>query len=112
MNILSVKCSDCKVAASCPKRGSSPVSIGKRVFLCRLMDGYGRDAVDPSILSAESKVRSDKDGPCLTIAEVPAVDEQTVTYSVVKVFHHPITHEREKVGLDYRALTPQGYNIK
>lgn len=112
MNVLSVRCTECKVASSCPQRGTSPVSIGKKVFLCRLMGGYGREKVDPSILSEESKARSDRDGPCLTIAEVPEVEEQTVTYRVVKIFHQPIVHDREKVGFDYRTLGTHGYKIE
>lgn len=109
MKVLLTRCQDCKVAANCPKRGASPTVIGKSTFLCRLMDGYGREAVDPDILSAESKARSEKDGPCVTIAEVPVPDEQTVTYSVVKIFHHPILHPREKVDFDARGLEVHGY---
>lgn len=52
---------------------------------------------DKSILSIESLARVEKDGPCLTIAEVPTVDDQQiVSFDVTKIFSPPCLSDREK----------------
>lgn len=94
---IEMECSRCLVAKTCPRRGSSPVSVEKAVVKCKIVGGFGRAPVDRTILSEESMAASDRDGPCLTVAEVPDVDEQGyVTFTVVKVFSPPCLSDREK----------------
>lgn len=99
-NSILVRCSTCKIATTCPRRGSSPLSLGKGkgALLCRVVGGYSRDPVSPGALSKESLGRSEKDGPCLTLVEVPTLDPDSghAYHEVVKVFHHPIRHPRER----------------
>ena len=112
MNILQVKCDSCKVVQDCPKKGSSPLKIGKTEMLCRVIGGYGRDAVNPEILSSASKEKMDAHGPCLTIVEVPVrSDDGSVSYEIEKVFHHPIKHERETVPFNMEAVVPRAAKI-
>lgn len=93
---LPMRCSDCAVAASCPAKGASPLIISGAQHLCEIVGGYGREPVDPAILSPESAARAAQHGPCLTIAEVPEVDGGVVRYKVVKVFSQPVRAAREK----------------
>jgi len=81
---------------------------------CRVVGGYGRTPVDPSSLSEESKARAEKDGPCLTIADVPTVDPHTgkLYLETVKVFHHPITHPREKTPYKMDSYAQQSHSIQ
>jgi hypothetical protein len=101
-NSLQVLCKTCKISATCPKRGSSPLYAdgNRKMMTCVVVGGYGRDPVDPSILSEESKSSSERDGRFLSIVEVPAFDKDSGKYyfEVVKVFHEPIVHPREKVS--------------
>lgn len=66
-------------------------------MLCRVVGGYSRDPVDASALSPESAERAAKDGPCLSLAEVPRLDKDSghTYYETVKVFHQPMRHPRE-----------------
>lgn len=94
---LDMTCERCAVATKCPKNGSSPtLTQGGKRSLCRILGGYGRVPVDPAVLSADSLVRSKKDGPCLTLAEVPKVEDGQVIWELTKVFHHPVIGAREK----------------
>lgn len=99
-NALSLHCSTCKISSTCPRRGSSPLRAkdGRTHLLCRVLGGYGRTPADPSTLSADSAARAAKDGPCMSIAEVPTVDEDSglTHFETVKVFHQAILHPREK----------------
>jgi hypothetical protein len=98
-NALSLHCSKCKISGTCPKRGASPLRTGPRsLLLCRVLGGYARRPVDQSKLSPESKDRSAKDGPCMSIAEVPVVDMHSglAHFEVVKVFHQAVVHPRER----------------
>ena len=64
-NALSMTCNRCKVASTCTCNGSSPFVLpSKQQLLCRLIGGYGREPIDPSLLSEESKSMSECDGPC------------------------------------------------
>lgn len=113
MNSLPVKCDVCKVAQTCPKKGSSPLVLrSKKQIFCQLVGGYGRVPVDQSILSEESRARSVSDGPCVTIAEVPQFDEGsgTVHIEVVKVFHAAVLHEREKTSFNQDMIYPKSHN--
>lgn len=107
MNSLQMTCDKCRVASTCPARGSSPVvgANGRPKAFCRILGGYGRDPVDPAILSEDSRRRSEADGPCLTLAEVP---DQTGNYSIVKVFSPPVRHDRESTSELLDRLVPRG----
>lgn len=101
MNSLSMDCTQCRVASTCPKRGSSPLALkqkidGKTQYKCEIIGGYGRTPINPDILSKKSKKLAAKNGPCLTLAHVPYVDEGgNVSYEVVKIFSLPVLHARE-----------------
>lgn len=113
MNVLHVQCSACRVAPTCPRNGSSPHLLqgGTKVF-CRIVGGYGREPVDRSILSEESAARSDRDGPCMTFAEVPTVDPDSghLVMQLTKVFHQPVRHERETTNLMQDMLYPKSHS--
>lgn len=86
------------------------MSDGRRIF-CQLIGGYGRIPVEKSILSPESAQKAESDGPCLTIAEVPVVDEATGLFhsELVKVFHPAVLHERENISFSQRLLYPKAF---
>jgi hypothetical protein len=80
----------------------------KKVAFCRLLGGYGRVPVDTHILSAESLVKANRDGNCITIAEVPFLDPDTkkIAFEMVKVFAPAVKHPRETASpIDH--LAPQ-----
>ncbi len=99
LNSLPMHCSRCKVSQTCPRRGSSPLLLGKgkRPLLCSIVGGYAHRPVDKSSLSKASLGRSEKDGPCLTLADVPTVDPDSghVYFETTKIFHDPILHPRQ-----------------
>lgn len=100
-NSLTVECKSCRISKYCPRCGSSPLRLPSgKMGVCRLVGGYGKKSVDISVLSKESKELFDKNGPCLTIAEIPTLDECSglMTYQVTKIFAPPILHEREIVN--------------
>jgi hypothetical protein len=110
---LPMTCDKCKVAATCPRKGVSPMQPRpalKRVVTCQIVGGYGRTPVKPHILSAESRERMEKDGPCLTLAEVPSWDEENnrLKIDLVKVFSQPIKHPRETVPFNINLIHPKG----
>lgn len=111
MPSLKVRCDQCKIAPTCPRRGSSPKAAGSKSLLCVVVGGYSRDPVSRDILSEESRAASDRDGPCLTLAEVPAVDPDSghAYFETVKVFHHPIRHARETSNILPDAMLPRSY---
>jgi hypothetical protein len=96
MSALEMTCDRCPVRPQCPKSGSSPliVSGGKRVH-CRILGGFGRQPVDVSILSEESRRRMEADGPCLTLAEVPGFEDGQVSWTITKVFAPAVLNARE-----------------
>ncbi len=114
-NSLQLLCKTCKVSATCPRRGSSPLYTdgNRKMLTCVLVGGYSRDPVDQSILSKESKAASEKDGPCLSIAEVPTFDRDSgkFYFEVVKVFHRPILHPREKVSQKMDAMAELSHSL-
>lgn len=97
MDALDMTCERCAVAKTCPKQGSSPLftSGNKRVH-CRILGGFGRQPVDVSILSEESRKRMEADGPCLTLAEVPVFEDGIVAWELTKIFAEPVLNERER----------------
>ena len=97
---LRVVCESCKVSNECSKKNSSPLKVNNRVYYCYLLNGYGRVPLDESKLSEESKEKVRKFGPCLTIAQVPTVDESgRAEWVVEKVFSQPVLHGREKTSV-------------
>ena len=96
MPALEMTCERCPVAPTCPRNGASPLFSGGKRFHCRIVGGFSRAPVDPSALSEESKARAAKDGPCLTIAEVPTADDGLVSWEVTKVFSPPVLSDRDR----------------
>jgi hypothetical protein len=102
-----MECTKCRVAKTCPRFGSSPLlTKGKKKVFCRIVGGYGRIPVDKEILSIESAARSEKDGPCLTIAEIPTLEDDLIIMEITKIFSHPILHERETVPDIINRIVP------
>lgn len=64
--------------------------------------------MDPGILSEDSRSAS-ASGPCLTLAEVPTLDEDSgnVIYEIVKIFAPPVLHERETVPWQIDVMYPK-----
>jgi hypothetical protein len=112
--VLEIICSKCQVSEYCPKSGSSPLIVNNKLAKCRLIGGYGRDPVDQSILSDESKKLSEKNGPCLTIAEIPEFDDcsNIINFKLTKIFSPPIIHARENVPWQYDMLYPKSFDPK
>src|SRR3990172_8865833 len=111
---LEMACKNCKVSSYCPKSGSSPLLFKGSTIYCRIVGGYGRKSVDQRILSEKSKELFNKNGPCLTVAEVPTldVDSGIIKFDVVKVFSPAIKHKRETVPFQMDMMYPSGYNAK
>ncbi len=84
-----------------------PKSSKRKVF-CHIVGGYGRVPVAKSKLGPESLARSEKDGPCLTVAYVPTVDEETGTLQteLVKIFSPPVKHPRETIPFNINMFYP------
>ncbi len=79
-------------------------------MFCRVVGGYGLGPVDRSILSEEMKERADRDGPCLTLAEVPTREPSGhVHYELVKVFHQQIVHPRSTTTECLDAMFPRSH---
>ena len=108
--ILKMKCEKCKILEYCPKKGGSPISINNRQEVCHVIGGYGREPVKEHLLSKESKKLVSKYGDCLSIVEVPIQDEYTKKFyrEVIKVFHPPIFHPREKNDYRMDLMYPKG----
>jgi len=113
-NSLNMTCDKCQVAETCPRRGSSPLTLPNRTALCRLLGGYGRKPVDIADLSEESRETAAKNGACLTIAEIPTLDKASgkIYYETVKVFSEPILHPREKLSPRFQMMYPRSYGGK
>ncbi len=109
-NPLTMECSKCKVANYCPRKGSSPsFTRAKKKVLCVIVGGYGRKPLDEAALSEESKKLVEKNGPCLTIAEVPTFEDDLLVMELTKIFSPPILHEREKVDDVMSRIYPKAY---
>jgi hypothetical protein len=94
--ILEMVCDKCAVSTTCPKKGSSPISISTSVLKCKIIGGFGTTPMDRSSMSEESIKTSDRDGPCLTVAEVPRTNGSSVEWDVVKIFAPPYVPDRDK----------------
>lgn len=107
-----MECSRCRVATTCPRKGSSPLTMsgGTKMF-CNVIGGYSKTPVDKSILSAESLVRYEKDGPCITIAEVPIRNtDGNINTEVVIIFSKPVLHERETTNMNQNMIYPKSHS--
>jgi hypothetical protein len=92
---METECSKCLVSKTCSKRGSSPLIFGGKTFKCRIVGGFGRKPIDKSVLSEESIKSCKENGPCLTVAEVPTVEDGFVIFVVTKIFSPPCLSQRE-----------------
>lgn len=108
---LDMTCDRCAVAQACPKKGSSPLFVtgGKRIH-CRILGGFGKQPVEEGVLSEESKALVAQHGPCLTIAEVPKLEDGLVLHDVIKIFAQPVLNERERpTAVLGGQLNPKGF---
>ena len=113
VNDLQITCVKCKVASTCPRRGSSPMLVSqssKKYVFCKIVGGYGRDPVDKSLLSQESIECYEKNGPCLTIAYIPTYDKENdmVVPELTKIFSQPVKHPRETIPWNINLCVPKG----
>jgi hypothetical protein len=98
--ILKRSCDKCEVSIYCPKKGSSPQTVGKGTpIYCEIYGGFSKKPVPVEKLSDNSKAISEKNGRCFSIANVPVVIDGIVSFELCKIFHPPIFHKREKSGL-------------
>jgi hypothetical protein len=112
VKILRVACPKCKVSSVCPKTGSSPLHVkGSLPEYCQIVGGYGREPVNPAILSQESHKAWSEKGPCLTIVYIPDIDPETnhVVMKLTKIFGPPVLHEREKIAFNMEVMYPKSY---
>lgn len=109
---LEMECSRCSVAKNCPRYGTSPITLPKNILRCRIVGGFGRVPIDKAVLSKESAALYEKNGPCLTVAEIPSVDDQGyVLFEVVKIFSPPCLSDREtKVPTMFSNVEPRSHN--
>lgn len=92
---LNIECEKCQVSKNCEKNGSSPLEYDGKKYYCKLVGGYGRKPVDETILSEESLKKMKESGPCLTIVEIPIVEDEILTYKAHKIFSEAVLHPRE-----------------
>jgi hypothetical protein len=100
---MELTCDKCALSPTCPKKGASPlITNNGKTIKCQLIGNYGAQPVEVGILSAESKARMEKDGPCTSYVEVPNYnqDAQKLVFETVIVFHPPIMHERARPQVD------------
>ncbi len=114
-NSMDMRCDKCKVRNSCPRAGTSPLTVEHlrpKHYLCRIVGGYGRLAVSNNVLSEDSVKLSKIFGPSLTIAEIPTYIEgpDKVVYETVKIFARPILHAREQSTEPMDRIYPRSYN--
>lgn len=66
--------------------------------------------MDRAVLSNETRAVSDRDGPCLTLAYVPSVDDEGhVVHVLTKVFSPPVLHDRETVPWNVEQMYPKSH---
>ncbi len=111
-NKLQMGCKKCRVSTECPSNGSSPLKLGSgRSVLCKLVGGYGQTPIPESKMSEESKVLAKEHGPCLTIAEVPTIDEDSgkLYFKIVKVWSQPQLHSRQTTTMMMDRMYPRSH---
>jgi hypothetical protein len=114
-DVLRMQCKLCKISSNCKKNGSSPLYTenGRKIFTCQMIGGYSLTPVDKAILSQESLEEMEKHGPCLTIAEVPVLDQNSghVVFELTKIFHEPILHPRTKTDYKPDSMLSTSYKL-
>ena len=108
-NYLKMQCARCKIALDCPKNGSSPLPTKQGLKLCSIIGGYGSKPVDRSILSTGNQVKFDSGKQCISIIEVPLIEDDIISVKMLKVMHKPIKHPRELVEDITVMLHPKSY---
>jgi len=80
-------------------------------MFCRIVGGYATEPVSPDILSEAGRARAAKDGPCMSIAEVPTMEPSGhVHHETVMVFHHPIIHPRAHTPYRMDSMLEQSHS--
>lgn len=108
---LDMICDRCAVAKTCPKFGSSPLIYQKKRYTCLIIGGYGKTPVDESILSEVSLKLSKRNGPCLTLAQIPEIQDETVNTVLTKIFAPPILSDHEKTNIPLDSIYPRSNKI-
>ena len=82
------------------------------MVFCRIVGGYGREPIPDEKIGPESREAVERGGPCLSIAEVPSIDEPSghLYFETIKIWAQPIRHPRETTteAMD-RALGPSAH---
>jgi len=112
-NKLQIRCAKCKVANWCPAKGASPINLGSgKPVYCRLIGGYGQVPVPEHKMSDKTKEIAKDQGACLTIVEVPRIDESSgkLYFETILIWSQPQLHPRQTTttAMD-RALGPSSY---
>lgn len=66
--------------------------------------------MDAEILSADSLERVQRDGPCMTIAEVPTFEDDMFEMRTTIIFAPAVLHPRETVSDIQNRLVPRSHN--
>jgi hypothetical protein len=67
--------------------------------------------VDVHILSNETKKIMERDGPCLTLAEVPVSDDGEIKFDTVMIFSSAVLSPREVTMIPHDSvLYPRSHN--
>ena len=107
MQILNVICKKCLISAWCPSKGSSPlIHLGKR-YECQLLNGYGRQEVDPAKLSESNRAAFDSGRTAVTIVQMPVLEGDWVMTETKVVLSPPIRSSRESTTLFYDRMFPK-----
>ena len=110
---LDMTCDRCLVSKTCPKSGSSPLTHKSKRYVCRLVGGYGQKPVDESILSEESKKIAKRDGYCITLAEIPIIQEDNnVGFELTKIFSQPILSEHQKTKIPLDSIYAKSHVVR
>ncbi|HED37911.1 MAG TPA: hypothetical protein ENI76_06675 [Ignavibacteria bacterium] len=111
---LRVLCNKCLISEYCIYKGQSPLYVSKnsQTIECVIVGGYGLKKPSSEILSEESKKSQKKFGECLSIVEIPQLDQSTgYVYTTTTMIWHPrIKHEREKSDMIIDQIIPRSHN--
>jgi hypothetical protein len=87
MNAIEKSCKSCPLISGCEYVGSSPLIKGDKKYYCRIIGGLAKRTVDESILSEESRIKYERNGPYLNIVEIPFKGpDDEILYNIGKVF--------------------------
>ena len=110
--VLEMFCSRCLVSKTCPKSGSSPMTHKNKRNICRIIGGYGQKPVDESILSEENKKIAKQNGYCITLAEIPILQEDNnVGFELTKIFSQPILSPRQKSNIPLDSMYARSHIV-